>query len=220
MPRDGKVPYLVAESAGTNAQDRTMAGALSESAPRPVSIVAVNDTAADDVGTNNRAGANRAQVRFRLIYDNRKRLSCIRILRQIYDVICFALFQEARDNIRFFTSTEAQTELALDGAGDELATTTATAGRTEVISDGVRDAMARRRERRVRRQHRRALRSCTVPPTYPTSGCQTASSTAPGVPLMPPNRGFLHPPPPHLGLRGLSLGLPFPVPASVSAFGR
>jgi len=60
-----------------------------------------------------------------------------------------------------------------------------------------------------------------MPTTYPATapGCQTAS-TALGMPLVPPPRGFLHPPPPHLGLRGLSLGLPFPVPASVSAFGR
>ncbi|XP_032669056.1 uncharacterized protein LOC116843096 [Odontomachus brunneus] len=170
-----------------------MARALSESAPRAVSVIAVNDTAVDDVD------------------DNRA--------------------QEARGNTRSFTSTEAQTELALDGtvvggpttvvatASSSVAATTS-AVRTEEVPDGVRDAMARRRERRMRRQHRRALRSCTVPPAYPTSGCQTASSTAPGVPLVPSARGFLHPPPPHLGLRGLSLGLPFPVPASVSAFGR
>lgn len=86
---------------------------------------------------------------------------------------------------------------------------------------------ARRRERRMRRQHRRALRSCSLPPTYPGAanaavavGACPASANAPGVPLVPPARGFLHPPPPHLGLRGLSLGLPFPVPTSVSAFGR
>ncbi|XP_014472458.1 PREDICTED: uncharacterized protein LOC106743281 [Dinoponera quadriceps] len=162
-----------------------MAGALSESAPRPVSVVAVNNTAVDDVGNNVVQRAN----------------------------------HEARDNVRSFISTEAQTELALDEtAGGGSA---AVSGRAEeAFSDGVRDAMARRRERRMRRQHRRALRSCTVPPTYRTSSCQTAA-TAPGVPLVPPSaRGFLHPPPPHLGLRGLSLGLPFPVPASVSAFGR
>ncbi|XP_011350689.1 uncharacterized protein LOC105287017 isoform X2 [Ooceraea biroi] len=117
--------------------------------------------------------------------------------------------RETRDNARSFTSTEAQTEgLALHGGPPS---------QTEEVSDGMRDA--RRRERRIRRQHRRALRSCSIPPTYPAAapGCQ-AASTAPGVPLVPPARGFLHPPPPHLGLRGLSLGLPFPVPASV--FGR
>lgn len=85
--------------------------------------------------------------------------------------------------------------------------------------DGARGA--RRRERRMRRQYRRALRSCSMPPSYPgtSAGCQ-ASSTAPGVPLVTPARGFLHIPPPHLGLRGLSLGLPFPVSTSVSPFGR
>ncbi|XP_011139089.1 uncharacterized protein LOC105182959 isoform X2 [Harpegnathos saltator] len=135
---------------------------------------------------------------------------------------------EARDSsTRSFTSTEAQTELALDGGISNGTSATSAAGsRAEEISsgDGVRDAMTRRRERRMRRQHRRALRSCTaIPPTsYPaTSACQTANSSPPGVlPLVPSIRGFLHPPPPHLGLRGLSLGLPFPVPASVSAFGR
>lgn len=71
MPRDEKVPYLAAESAGTNVQDRTMAGALSESAPRPVSVVAVNDTGVDAVGTNSRAGANHTQVTFPLICDDR-----------------------------------------------------------------------------------------------------------------------------------------------------
>lgn len=118
--------------------------------------------------------------------------------------------QEIRDGARSFTSTEAQTELGLQSA--------APASQTEEVFSGIRDA--RRRERRIRRHHRRALRSCSIP-TYPaaTPGCQTAS-TALGVPLVPPARGFLHPPPPHLSFRGLSLGLPFPVPASVSAFGR
>lgn len=128
----------------------------------------------------------------------------------VYLFIILYTFQETRDNIRSFTSTEAQTELALHGS---------LTGQTGEISNSLQDT--RRRERRIRRQHRRALRSCSIPPTYPgaATSCQT-SSNAPGVPLVPPARGFLHPPPPHLNLRGLSLGLPFPVPASVSAFGR
>lgn len=111
------------------------------------------------------------------------------------------------ENPRSFTSTEAQTEVA-----------------PQIVPLPVQEAEdirdVRRRERRMRRQHRRALRTCSMPPTYPGApGCM-GSTTAPGVPLVPPVGGFLHPPPPHLGLRGLSLGLPFPVPTSVSAFGR
>lgn len=130
-----------------------------------------------------------------------------RRIAKIFTILSRTTFQETRDNGRSFTSTEAQTELPLQNGPEAL----------EEL-DGVRGA--RRRERRMRR-HRRALRSCSMPPTYPgaSPGCQ-ASSTAPGVPLVAPARGFLHPPPPHLGLRGLSLGLPFPVSTSVSAFGR
>ncbi|XP_036144775.1 uncharacterized protein LOC105833158 [Monomorium pharaonis] len=152
-----------------------MAEALSyPRVPRPVSLVALDGAAANNVRSN-------------------------------ADQI-----QETRDNARSFTSTEAQTELALQNGP--------VGHQAEEVFNGIRDA--RRRERRIRRQHRRALRSCSIP-TYPptTPGCQTAS-TAPGVPLVPPARGFLHPPPPHLSLRGLSLGLPFPVSTSVSAFGR
>ncbi|CAK9818871.1 hypothetical protein ANTQUA_LOCUS9949 [Anthophora quadrimaculata] len=151
-----------------------MAGALSENAPRPVSVVAVSGATVDNARNNQ---LNRPQ--------------------------------DSRDNGRSFTSTEAQTELPLQNGGPEA---------LEEL-DGVRGA--RRRERRMRRQHRRALRSCSMLPSYPgtSPGCQ-ASSTAPGVPLVTPTRGFFHPPPPHLGLRGLSLGLPFPVSTSVSAFGR
>lgn len=152
-----------------------MAGALSESAPRPVSVVAIDGTALD-----NRNDTDRIQ-------------------------------RTREDNGRSFASTEAQTEQLTLGDRPSAVQEVPDGG-------GIRDA--RRRERRIRRQHRRALRSCSVPPTFPPApGCQT-SSTAPGVPLVPPARGFLHPPPPHLGLRGLSLGLPFPVPTSVSAFGR
>nr|XP_012143220.1 PREDICTED: uncharacterized protein LOC100880382 isoform X2 [Megachile rotundata] len=148
-----------------------MAGALSENAPRPVSVVAVDGATVDTTRSNQLNGP-----------------------------------QETRENGRSFTSTEAQTELPIQNG-------------PEAVEDmDVRGA--RRRERRMRR-HPRALRSCSMPPTYPgaSPGCQ-ASSTAPGVPLVAPPRGFLHPPPPHLGLRGLSLGLPFPVSTSVSAFGR
>ena len=111
------------------------------------------------------------------------------------------------ENPRSFTSTEAQTEV-----GPEIAPLPVQE------AEDVRDA--RRRERRMRRQHRRALRTCSMPPNYAGAPGCVGSTTAPGVPLVPPVGGFLHPPPPHLGLRGLSLGLPFPVPASVSAFGR
>lgn len=149
-----------------------MAGALSENAPRPVSVVAVDGATVDTTRSNQLNGP-----------------------------------QETRENGRSFTSTEAQTELPIQNGPEAVED-----------MDGVRGA--RRRERRMRR-HPRALRSCSMPPTYPgaSPGCQ-ASSTAPGVPLVAPPRGFLHPPPPHLGLRGLSLGLPFPVSTSVSAFGR
>ncbi|XP_043261370.1 uncharacterized protein LOC122402554 isoform X1 [Colletes gigas] len=149
-----------------------MAGALSENAPRPVSVVTVGGATIDNARNNH-------------------------LIRP----------QESRENARSFTSTEAQTELALQSGLEAL----------EEL-DGIRGA--RRRERRMRRQHRRALRSCSLPPSYPgtSPGCQP--STAPGIPLVTPPGGFLHPPPPHLGLRGLSLGLPFPVSTSVSAFGR
>ncbi|XP_031829314.1 uncharacterized protein LOC116425554 [Nomia melanderi] len=148
-----------------------MAGALSENAPRPVSVVTVGGAIADSARNNHLAGP-----------------------------------QEPRENGRSYTSTEAQTELALPSGPEAL----------EDL-DGVLGA--RRRERRLRRQHRRALRSCSMPPSYPgtSPGCQ--ASTAPGVPLVTPPRGFLHPPPPHLGPRGLSPGLLFPVSTSVSAFG-
>lgn len=157
----------------SDVQTRTMAGALSENAPRPISVVAVSGATIDNARSNQ---LNRSQ--------------------------------ESRDNARSFTSTEAQTELPLQSGSEAL----------EDLN-GVRGA--RRRERRMRRQHRRALRSCSMPPSYPgtSAGCQ-ASSTAPRVPLVTPTRGFLHLPPPHLGLRGLSLGLPFPVSTSVSPFGR
>ena len=149
-----------------------MAGALSENALGPVSVVAVGGATVGNARNNQ-----------------------------------FSRPQEPRDNVQSFTSTEAQTELALQSVPE-----------VHEDLDGVRGA--RRRERRLRRQHRRALRSCSLPPSYPgtLAGCQ--ASTAPGVPLVTPPRGFLHPPPPHLGLRGLSLGLPFPVSTSVSAFGR
>ncbi|KAH0540988.1 hypothetical protein KQX54_020745 [Cotesia glomerata] len=156
-----------------------MAGALSENAPRPVSVVTV------DGGTP-----------------------------QTVEPPPETTIQENSNGngVRCFASTEAQTDMGLTP-------------RVEGINPGCDDLRdARRRERRVRRHHRRAMRSCSMPPTYPGGpGCVQANAgvgTAPGMPLVPPVGGFLHPPPPHLGLRGLSLGLPFPVPASVSAFGR
>lgn len=57
--------YPAVESAETNVQACTMAGALSESAPRAVSVIAVNNTAVDD------AGDNRAQVEFPFIHNDR-----------------------------------------------------------------------------------------------------------------------------------------------------
>ncbi|CAG5101259.1 Protein of unknown function [Cotesia congregata] len=156
-----------------------MAGALSENAPRPVSVVTV------DGGTP-----------------------------QTVEPPPETTIQENSNanGVRCFASTEAQTDMGLTS-------------RVEGINPGCDDLRdARRRERRVRRHHRRAMRSCSMPPTYPGGpGCVQANAgvgTAPGMPLVPPVGGYLHPPPPHLGLRGLSLGLPFPVPASVSAFGR
>ncbi|KOX67544.1 hypothetical protein WN51_09164 [Melipona quadrifasciata] len=204
-----------------------MAGALSENAPRPVSVVAVGGATVDNARSNQ---INRPQVLdviFRVMkskpnnysyeygyscgygYDFRYAKHVLFHPTQLEKVQrLIKLKRESRDNARSFTSTEAQTELPLQSGPEAL----------EDL-DGVRSA--RRRERRLRRQHRRALRSCSMPPSYPgtSAGCQ-ASSTAPGVPLVTPTRGFLHLPPPHLGLRSLSLGLPFPVSTSVSAFGR
>ncbi|XP_011313134.1 uncharacterized protein [Fopius arisanus] len=158
-----------------------MAGALSENAPRPVSIVTVDAGGGTSVET-----------------------PPVPTTDLTHETRC----QNGRDNretTRCFASTEAQTE-----------------NTPRLIEDEIRDA--RRRERRVRRHHRRAMRSCSMPPSYPgVPGCVNAAAgigTAPGMPLVQPVGGFLHPPPPHLGLRGLSLGLPFPVPTSVSAFGR
>lgn len=160
-------------------QGRTMAGALSENAPRPVSVVTV------DAGGGARVDPPPVPTT-ELQLDTR----CQR---------------DSREPTRCFASTEAQTEST-----------------PRVIEEELRDA--RRRERRVRRHHRRAMRSCSMPPSYPGGpGCVNTANgigTAPGMPLVQPVGGFLHPPPPHLGLRGLSLGLPFPVPTSVSAFGR
>lgn len=167
----------------TDVQGRTMAGALSENAPRPVSVVTV------DGGTPQTVEPPPETT----IQENSNA-------------------NGTRETARCFASTEAQTDMGLTP-------------RVEGINPGCDDLRdARRRERRVRRHHRRAMRSCSMPPTYPGGpGCVQANAgvgTAPGMPLVPPVGGFLHPPPPHLGLRGLSLGLPFPVPASVSAFGR
>ncbi|XP_034936251.1 uncharacterized protein [Chelonus insularis] len=162
-----------------------MAGALSENAPRPVSVVTVDGVTPVSVEIPPESAPEVTQ-------DTRS--------------------PNIREPSRCFASTEAQTDIGL-----RISEST-----NPNVTEELRDA--RRRERRVRRHHRRAMRSCSMPPTYPGGpGCvQTAASVGatPGMPLVPPVGGFLHPPPPHLGLRGLSLGLPFPVPASVSAFGR
>lgn len=125
--------------------------------------------------------------------------------------------------VRSFASTEAQTESLQLLAASECE---------------LRDA--RRRERRMHRQRRRAIQRANgaaaaaaaaaaavsappgalPPPSYQVPGACGVAGQPPGIPGLGPVGGFLHPPPPHLGLRGLSLGLPFPVPASVSAFGR
>ncbi|XP_015588697.1 uncharacterized protein LOC107264685 [Cephus cinctus] len=160
-----------------------MAGALSENAPRPVSVVAVDGGTTENSPNSQSPSSNDEHCQ-----SNRTELEITRA-----------------SNPRSYASTEAQTE-----ASPQMSVEVPEA-------EELRDA--RRRERRIRRHHRRALRTSSVPPNYPGGPCVT-SSTAPGVPLVPPVTGFLHPPPPHLGLRGLSLGLPFPVPASVSAFGR
>ncbi|XP_003425266.2 uncharacterized protein LOC100679559 [Nasonia vitripennis] len=223
-----------------------MAGALSESAPRPVSVVRVeaepaaaaveNDLPVQletEPGPVSPEGSNSSD----------------------------AVGNVQQQPVRSYASTEAQTEqlspslLGCSGAQHQPS-------HAELLSEELRDA--RRRERRMRRQHRRAIQrangaaaaaaaaaavngACAagLPPTYPglmgpaagalstcagaattlqpSSALVNAAANAAGVPLVGPGPtvgGFLHPPPPHLGLRGLSLGLPFPVPASVSAFGR
>lgn len=158
-----------------------MAGALAETGPLPVSVIAVDGTE----------------------------------VAQAQQVVT------ANGTSRSFISTEAQTEAVQASPASELDRDRD----RDRDNEGTRDD--RRRERRVRRQHRRALRTCSVPPTYAGGPC--GAQPGPGVPLGPSVGGFLHPPPPHLGLRGLSglgglsglsLGLPFPVPTSVSAFGR
>lgn len=164
----------------TDVQGRTMAGALSENAPRPVSVVTVDGEIPTPVECP-------PETIPEIVQDDRT--------------------QNIRETTRCFTSTEAQTD---------------NGPRSIEATEDLRDAP--RRERRVRRHHRRAMRSCSMPPTYPGGPACVQAGTgvgnAPGMPLVPSVGGFLHPPPPHLGLRGLSLGLPFPVPASVSAFGR
>ncbi|XP_012271958.1 uncharacterized protein LOC105695184 [Orussus abietinus] len=161
-------------------------GALSDDAPRPVSIVQVDGAVVledcQDGGQGNQDG--------RQAEGNQGSRGAR------------AEGNQGGRQTRSFASAEAQTE----------------APTTPPTVDPEEARTARRRDRRPRRHHRRALRSCSVPPTYFGGAC--VGGGAPAVPLVPPVGGFLHPPPPHLGLRGLSLGLPFPVPASVSAFGR
>ena len=176
-----------------------MAGPLCESAPRPVSVVVVDGSPGPDLEDETNTQIQQDQ--------NQQHQENHHIQHQ-------ELIQQ---NGRSFASTEAQTEPA-----PQL-----------MESVDIRDA--RRRERRLRR-HRRAIQRSGGPllppppsgqaPTCVTqyTGLPPPQPQPPGIPagigLGPPLTGYLHPPPPHLGLRGLSLGLPFPVPASVSAFGR
>ncbi|XP_023245567.1 uncharacterized protein LOC106637153 [Copidosoma floridanum] len=227
-----------------------MAGALSESAPRPVSVVRVDggETVATTPASNNTNGDEPPCLDRQVTPD----------VAPTSD----ASDRQQQTPVRSFASTEAQTELS-----PSLLLVPSHQHHTDLLSEELRDA--RRRERRLRRHHRRALQrangaaaaaaaaaavggSCAVsglPPTYPgllgaaaagsVGGAGPACAGLAGgpvalhqptqggatgaVPLVGPAGpvgGFLHPPPPHLGLRGLSLGLPFPVPASVSAFGR
>ncbi|XP_043498660.1 serine/threonine-protein kinase phg2 [Polistes fuscatus] len=211
-----------------------MAGALSENAPRPVSVVGVDGSTVvivrsntddqeprgDNNNNNNRQSNNNNNNGNNNNPSNNPNNTSSNNNGNSSSSSNFINGNgngnsNNSNNVRSFTSTEAQTEVALQNG-------------PEVLEEFASESRgARRRERRMRRQHRRALRSCSLPPTYPGAanaavavGACPASATAPGVPLVPPTRGFLHPPPPHLGLRGLSLGLPFPVPTSVSAFGR
>ncbi|XP_058808681.1 uncharacterized protein LOC131674187 isoform X2 [Phymastichus coffea] len=205
-----------------------MAGALSESAPRPVSVVRVDGEAASSEQQQQQqqpppppppplASAGHDQVTVVSTCGGG-------------DAVAATTTLPARS----FASTEAQTEQL---SPQMLLGPQALSSHAELLSEELRDA--RRRERRMRRQHRRAMQRASgaaaaaaaaaavngacaaagVPPTYP--GLLAAAGHA----AVPPSAaaahsGFLHPPPAHLGLRGLSLGLPFPVPASVSAFGR
>lgn len=241
----------------THVQGRAMAGALSESAPRPVSFVRVE--AEPSIENNQQQQEQTIQPETSspaapssppaepTSPDSSNAVGNVQ--------------QQQQQPVRSFASTEAQTEqlspslLVCSGVQHQPS-------HAELLSEELRDA--RRRERRMRRQHRRAIQrangaaaaaaaaaavnsACAagLPPTYPglmgpsagalptcsgttttlqsSSAVLNAAVNAAGVPLVGPGPtvgGFLHPPPPHLGLRGLSLGLPFPVPASVSAFGR
>jgi hypothetical protein len=228
-----------------------MAGALSESAPRPVSVVRV-DGLESSAGSGNGLeqqprAAQEASVRESSAEPQPGKESSSQSNPTSTNV------QQSACQTHSFASTEAQNDvvphLLLPSCAPQ-------SSHAELLSEELRDA--RRRERRMRRHHRRAIQrangaaaaaaaaavvngACAgMPPTYPGligvgSGgpvgptCGGAAATIPqsgaggGLPLMGlggPVGGFFHPPPPHLGLRGLSLGLPFPVPTSVSAFGR
>ncbi|XP_011494245.1 PREDICTED: uncharacterized protein LOC105359329 [Ceratosolen solmsi marchali] len=222
-----------------------MAGALSESAPRPVSVVRVDGAESSDLEQTKGAQESPAvesSVQLQITGESNTHTNPISVNGQQSDC-----------QVRSFASTEAQTDVAPQLLQPPSAPFSSHA---ELLSEELRDA--RRRERRMRRHHRRAIQrvngaaaaaaaaavvngACaSLPPTYPSlmgtaSGgiagpsCGGGTATTPqngasnGLPLVGPGGpvgGFLHPPPPHLGLRGLSLGLPFPVPASVTAFGR
>ena len=236
----------------TDVQGRTMAGAVSENAPRPVSVVNVdgvtvkphpqqneqNEQQQRRQNDENVTGAcvpttdiqvhQQQQQNHQRDENQQQRVADCREQEQQQQ-------QSASRTMRSFASTEAQTEVPIAPRILESASHhhhhqhgAPQHEQHQANEQQLRDA--RRRERRVRRHHRRAMRSCSMPPTYPgvvsPGGCVGAVGGAgpvggpAGMPLVPPVGGFLHPPPPHLGLRGLSLGLPFPVPGSVSAFGR
>lgn len=182
-----------------------MAGALSENAPRPVSVVTVEG----GVQTNQPNNETSTSTTTTTDNNNHTTIPPPDITNQDLSTQC-RLDNNSHEIQRCFASTEAQTENPIRTSDYDICPS----------NDELRDA--RRRERRVRRHHRRAMRSCSMPPSYPGGpGCIAAAVNgvggAPGMPLVSPVGGFLHPPPPHLGLRGLNLGLPFPVP---SAFGR
>ncbi|XP_012257061.2 uncharacterized protein LOC105686631 [Athalia rosae] len=214
-----------------------MAGALSENGPRPVSVIAVDGTETQQ-HQQQQLPQQQQLNRAPLHHHHRNQEQQQQQQNSSNDV-----------SSRSFISTEAQTESTTCGqisCSQNLPQTNSVAlvsavpvtggspgpleSNTARLVENEETRDARRRERRLRRQHRRAMRSCSVPPSYAGGPCGVGPAVAPsGVPIVPPGGNFLHPPPPHLGLRGLgglgglsglSLGLPFPVPTSVSAFGR
>ncbi|KAJ8682479.1 hypothetical protein QAD02_018271 [Eretmocerus hayati] len=207
-----------------------MAGALSESAPRPVSVIQIEDSSSSSCPVI-------------VTSDTSPEVPKPEIVEEV-------VILEQNAPIRTFTSTEAQTELLPHPViGSTLSTggggCGGTSGSELLLPPGESSrvaAEANRCERRARRQHRRAIQrandaavaaaaaaavngacAAAIPPTY---GGPLIATSPLGPPPHPPvsAASFLGQPPPphHLGLRGLSFGLPFPVPtaASVSGFTR